>query len=401
MKIVMTAVSIFSHLVPLVLPTARTLRRAGHTVAIASGESMADEVRRHGFHFIPVPRSVTAAQVLGDPDLAASFGVDLSKIGIGRDREDAYDPMFGPMFLGEPSVLFAEDLIDAVGKWGADLIVRENTEFGGYLAAEVLNLPSAVIDIAPLLTSWIPPATLVGWLNKSRVKLGLPPVADFAHSHGFLRAGVVPELLHPEQLRHPVARYYREADDRDGTPLDADVVNLPSDRPLVLATLGSIASDIPGVMSSIYEPLIEALGTLPCTAAVALGKNHDPADWSGPRPDNVHLFSYVQQRKILPSCDVFISHAGFSGVREALTAGVPMVTTPLFAEQPENSARLVELGIGLPLDPSALDAESIAMATKEVLVDPSFRNRARGMQRQILGLPLIDALADDLVTLMP
>lgn len=37
------------------------------------------------------------------------------------------------------------------------------------------------------------------------------------------------------------------------------------------------------------------------------------------------------------------THAGYSGMREALTAGVPTVCLPLFADQPRNAARIQDL----------------------------------------------------------
>jgi N-glycosyltransferase len=145
--------------------------------------------------------------------------------------------------------------------------------------------------------------------------------------------------------------------------------------------------------------IVEALGTLPCTAVVALGRDADPADWQGPRPGNVHLASFVQQRLLLPACDLFLTHAGFGGVREALTAGVPMVALPLYADQPANARRLAELGAGVVLPPDEADATALAAACRQVLEDPTYRLTARGFQRSILGLPGTDQLVADLTTL--
>ncbi|MFD1052630.1 glycosyltransferase, partial [Kibdelosporangium lantanae] len=76
---------------------------------------------------------------------------------------------------------------------------------------------------------------------------------------------------------------------------------------------------------------------------VVLGSKEALVRWDGPRPANVHLAAYVQQRTLLETCDVFLAHAGFSGVRESLAAGTPMVALPLFADQPENATRVADL----------------------------------------------------------
>jgi UDP:flavonoid glycosyltransferase YjiC (YdhE family) len=75
------------------------------------------------------------------------------------------------------------------------------------------------------------------------------------------------------------------------------------------------------VTETFPEQLVEALGSLPCTAVVALGRGSDVSTWTGPRPANAHLASFVQQPLPLQACDLFVTHTGFGGVREALTAG--------------------------------------------------------------------------------
>lgn len=47
-------------------------------------------------------------------------------------------------------------------------------------------------------------------------------------------------------------------------------------------------------------------------------------------------------------------------MREALTAGVPMVCLPLFADQPRNAARVEELETGVSVDVKGLTATMLA-----------------------------------------
>jgi UDP:flavonoid glycosyltransferase YjiC (YdhE family) len=132
---------------------------------------------------------------------------------------------------------------------------------------------------------------------------------------------------------------------------------------------------------------------------VALGRGSDVSTWTGPRPATVHLASFVQQPLLLQACDLFVTHAGFGGVREALTAGVPMVALPLYAEQPANAQRLTELGLGVTVDAYEADPATIAAACRKVLDDPSSRFAARAFRRRLLGLPTISQLVADLTAL--
>lgn len=79
----------------------------------------------------------------------------------------------------------------------------------------------------------------------------------------------------------------------------------------------------------------------PCTAAVALGRDADP--------------------------DLFLTHAGFGGVREALDEA---------------------------------DATALEVACRKVLDDSAYRLAARGYQRRILSLPGAGRLVADLTTLV-
>jgi N-glycosyltransferase len=114
----------------------------------------------------------------------------------------------------------------------------------------------------------------------------------------------------------------------------------------------------------------------------------------------VHLAPFVQQRLLLGACEVFLTHAGFSGVRESLSVGVPMVALPLFADQPENAARVDELGLGIQTNAAGLTPDTLAAAIERVLTEPSYRLAARAFQRHILGRPALTTFATDLESLV-
>jgi UDP:flavonoid glycosyltransferase YjiC (YdhE family) len=93
--------------------------------------------------------------------------------------------------------------------------------------------------------------------------------------------------------------------------------------------------------------------------------------------------------RLLAASEIFVTHAGFSSVREALSAGVPMVAVPLFADQTANAVRVRELGVGVRADAAGLTADSLAAAVELVLGDPAYRSAARGFRGSIAELPPI------------
>lgn len=68
-----------------------------------------------------------------------------------------------------------------------------------------------------------------------------------------------------------------------------------------------------------------------------------------PTPNNLFIFDYVPQIKLLQYCDVMITHGGMNSITECIYNNVPMLVYPLSPQwdQPGNSARVVYHGLGL------------------------------------------------------
>ncbi|WP_326654245.1 glycosyltransferase [Streptomyces sp. NBC_01750] len=390
MRVVFTAQTIYSHLVPTVLPIAALTQRAGHEVVVATGAELAHHVERAGLRPLVLPNAISMADILGDEELARKSGARL-RPGV---TTAGTPEMFGHAFITLMGSRAAADLVEALSSWRPDVVVRETTEYGGYLAAEYLGVPHATLDVIAPLAPYGHPVVLAE-LNRQRAAWRLPPVVDpLAPLRGF-RASVVPEAFHPDELRLQSGRHYRPPETETET-LDPAVAELPADRPLVLASLGSIAGWMLGNGPSPLDTIIEVLGQMPVTGVVALGAERDPAEWQGARASNVHLMSFVQQSTLLAATDVFITHCGFNGTREAFSSGVPMVGLPLFAEQPANAERIEQLGAGLALRLEDLSIDSLTSTVERVLTEPVFRARAKGIQRRMLALPPAEHLVADI-----
>ncbi|XP_066276041.1 UDP-glucuronosyltransferase 2C1-like [Branchiostoma lanceolatum] len=107
----------------------------------------------------------------------------------------------------------------------------------------------------------------------------------------------------------------------------------------------------------------------------------------GERPtglgNNTKLLDWLPQNDMLghPGTRVFITHAGSSGVYEALHHGVPMVCLPLTADQPGNAARVVARGLGVKLDFSTFTTDQLYQAIVHILTNNSYRENAARLSR--------------------
>jgi hypothetical protein len=75
------------------------------------------------------------------------------------------------------------------------------------------------------------------------------------------------------------------------------------------------------------EVTVSALDRLGCAAIVSTGGWVAPEHF-GRRPGRVRVVDHAPQRSLLARADLFVTHAGYTSVRESVRAGTPMVTIP-------------------------------------------------------------------------
>ena len=157
-------------------------------------------------------------------------------------------------------------------------------------------------------------------------------------------------------------------------PLPAYIDNIVSTAPddgVILMSLGSLIGNIP---PTLFNKLIDAFRQLPYTILLKY-KTWENITLPENVPKNVHLLSWIPQNDIIghPRTVLFVTHCGNGGLHEAVYHGVPMVALPVFAEQPQNAARIVQVGFGLSLDIDRFTASELVSAIKEVLHNASYR----------------------------
>lgn len=363
--------------------------RLGHTVAVAAPEPFHADIEPYGLEAL-------AAGHDWRPEIQARREEQLRMIkeGAGTSEDGMGASMVAQVFAGESARRMAIDLLALAPSWRPDVVVREPLEFGGCLAAEVLGIPHVSVGVnggVAALNRRLPPAVI----EAHRAALGLPPDPHLTALCGALHANLMPAAYDPAELEIPTARCYRHTNPGQvGEELPGWVGDLPDDRPLVFAAMGTFFHIVPGRM----EAMIAALAELECTAIIAVGAGKDVAGF-GPQPPHLRLVEWIAQPLLLECCDLFVTHGGFNSVRESLRLGVPLVVVPVTGDQPYNAARCAEVGVARAL-PGTASPAALRDACREVLEDPGFRRRARALQRQILALPPPETLIRDIEALV-
>jgi len=378
MRFLLTVQPSTGHLNPL-LAVAETLRDGEHEVAFCSAAPFRPEGERYGFDY----HDAGIDWLTSDQSTWTPFGAL---------------PPPGPEFAGFAARMFADittarmvpDLLAIAKDWKPDLIIREGMEYGGCLVAEKLGIPHASVagnGLGAVDSTQVHYFTgnrllVAEALDRHRAELGLPPDPNVEMPFRFLHLAFVPPSWSAGAPAPANTTYLCHVNPScRAAELPGWVDDLPA-GPTVFASLGTVFNKTPGVL----EAIVEAAHAGDWNAIVAVGPDRDPRSF-GPQPDRVRIVEHVPQIALLERCEVFVTHAGFNSVKEALAAGVPMVAIPITADQPYCAERCAALGAATVIGPDHKTAGAIGDAVSEVLADSSYRESARGIQREMLALP--------------
>lgn len=377
MRVLITFVGGFGHLAPL-LPVARAARALGHDVAIAGSGGLVGRIEEAGFRGYPtsprphhsgtaVTRDLTPLQPTDARAAEVEFAANFASRGARR--------MAGAV----PAVL--ED-------FRPDLVIRDETDLGTTIAAELHDIPVATHLV--LASGLLVRPELVGpELDSVRSEHGLAPDPGLARlTSGPVLSAFPPGLRSPEA---PVALspvHYRRV---DGPPRSA--VRARARRPRVYATLGTIFNKTSG---DLLERMAAGLAGLDADALLTVGRDIDPRDL-GAQPDHVRIEGFVPQEDVLSGTDVVVHHGGSGVLLDALRHGLPSVVLPLGADQSHNARRAGELGLARTLDAATVTPRELAHQVEESLADTDLRGRCEQVAAQVEGLPDVDAVVAELL----
>jgi MGT family glycosyltransferase len=343
----------------------RMLAEHGHRVRIFAPALYADRVTAAGCVLRPLPPEAEF-----DPGLGRAMeeqGAFLIETFYGRALIDAVD--------GELTAEPADVLV-------VDFLLRSLVCF-----AEQLSVPAAHLIHTTYRFHGIPGDHR--WRNRYedvdsvRAELGLgalPPGTDSV-SIALVRRAAAGLVVMPSEFDpwpDPPANVVHVGPiTEEASALDWDAP-WPADdrRPLVVVTMGTTYMHHEAVLGRIGE----ALAGLKVRVLVLTGSELGPEEVAF-APD-VEVRRFLPHSAVLPSAALVVTHAGMGTLMAAFAAGVPALCLPLGRDQPDNAARVEELGAGAALPPDASAAE-IRRAIEGALASATMRDGARRMAESI------------------
>jgi MGT family glycosyltransferase len=383
------------------LAVARRLLARGHAVRVMSDPCNRDEVEAAGAAFSPWTRAPHRPDKSPETDPLRDWEATSPPAVLARLREH--------LFIG-PSLAYAQDLLDELSRFPADVVVTSEMLLGVMAGAEAARVPcvalSANVYLFPLpgvppFGPGLQPATnafgrLRDWLirtitlrefgkgtaafNDTRRTLGLAPVAHPFDQLTRLALHLV--LTSPAfdfastDLPKQLVYAGPELDDPAWTKPWSSPFDASDPRPLVMVGFSTTFQN----QVDVLRRVIGALGELDVRGVVTAGPAVDIA--SLPSAPNVHVCASAPHSQLLKEAAAVITHAGHGTVIRALAAGVPVVCMPMGRDQNENAARVVFHGAGLRVKPTA-SAEKIRRAVRDVLASSRYRDHARRLGEQI------------------
>ncbi|MEV3873191.1 glycosyltransferase [Streptomyces sp. NPDC049906] len=387
------------------LPLVRALAAGGHTVQVVTTPIIASVFAREdvrvaallpdvmpGYREVPRLQALAAREDL-DEEQRAQQMKELMVSGLSRS-----------MALDLRRVL-----LPVVEDFAPDLILRDGMDLGSVLIGEARGIPQ--LPTPSGASNSLDPADLLPGLNASRTEQGLPVREDPLSIVPFGRIDCVPEAYSFAQFL-PGARTYRQALAVDRALALPDwVAQLPTDRPLVFASIGTAAPlmlqwgletdsgamplPMPHPEESLRTILRAAALLEECTVLVtSMGLTVDVADL----PSHVRVTERLPQPLLLETVDLFLTHGGFNSVRESMRTGTPMAVLPQFGDQHPNAQRVEELGLGRHVADAT--PQGIADTCRAVLADRTIAAGVRRAHLAMLALPDIEHAVADLVELV-
>lgn len=363
-KIVFFCIPAHGHTNP-TLGVVRELVRRGHQVKYYSYEPFRAVIEAAGADFVPC--DAYDAQLGLTPRDGERIGKDLafSTHVLVETTLALNDMVCRDMAAWQPDCIVA----DSMAAWGKAVALKLGIPFVSSTTTFAFNQESAKImkqSFRELLAFF----TAMPKINKDVRRL---------QATGYPVKSVL-DLIQNDQNTHTIVYTSPEFQPCAESFSDKYAFVGPSVRPareqvtkthekLVYVSMGTVVND----RLALYRNCIAALAGENVQVILSVGDQVDIAAL-GPLPENVSVYSKVDQIAVLEQADAFLSHCGMNSASESLYYGVPLLCYPQTKEQGGVAARVTALGAGIMLENPTQSA--IKAAVKLLLSDTKIKANA-------------------------
>jgi UDP:flavonoid glycosyltransferase YjiC (YdhE family) len=365
MRILQTLMA-FSGNAPPQLAATRELVRGGHEVRVLAHRAARERVERTGAEFVAFERMHPDMDISRrETDTLRDWEAH-TKLGAGFRL--LRDGLFGPVRDT------ARDCAEELAEHPAELVILDWMLPGAAVAAEAAGIPAIVLvhcpyplpspGSPPLFSGLTPGRGPLGRerdrllrgltaltlrpglpsLNMARGEQGLGPLSEWNRQLLDVEAICVmsaPELDFATRGELPTNVHYVGPAFEEFTESWVSPWPETNEDPLVVISFSTSYMD----QTALAQRVLEAVGELPVRALLTAGPALATA---GLRvPANARVEGFVAHRSVFPHASLVISHAGWQTVNAALADGVPLLCIPDGRDQPDNAARVKDVGAGI------------------------------------------------------
>jgi zeaxanthin glucosyltransferase len=321
----------------------------------------------------------------------------------------------------QSTTMLLDEAPQAIAAAGVEVLLVDQTSFGGSTVADFLNLPfitvccalmlNREVGIPPFNTTWFySPA----WWAKLRnhfsyqllARLAQPIVRTVAE---YRQKWKLPPYIHPNDPNSQLAQICQQPAEfefpRQHLPpcfhftgpyfrsISREPAYFPFEKltgqPLIYASMGTLQNQLSGV----FENIAQACVGLDAQLVIALGGGSNPESLPN-LPGSPLVVGYAPQLELLQRATLTITHAGMNTALESLSNGVPMVAIPIANDQPGVAARIAWTGTGKVVSLAKSRSSRLRAAVKQVLTEDSYKQSAVRLQTAIRRAGGVSRAAD-------
>ncbi len=407
--IVLTTFGTHGDIVPFI-GIAKQLQALGHRPVLATSSFFAPLAAQHGVEFHPVAPHHSQH----DKDLGLLQTERLQK---------AFHPLTGGKFVMEKLVYpYMDQICDELAQAceGADLLVAPPTTPWAHLVAHRVGMPwkSLIVQALTLsvqsaqdppvvsnhlslrpLPKWIGErnyARAFKWLRDSSRAM-IKPLDDKAREYGIFNKqsnpmfegcisprgsiALFPELMMrkplptdlPGQVSFAGFNYF----DGNTAPLSDELeAFLQAGEPPVVFSLGSSLWFQAKRFYPVWSRMCERLGV---RAIFLAGEGALPT----PLPAGQVVAGWASVGALFPRCKAVVNPGGCGISSQVMNAGIPQLIVPFGMDQPDNAARLTQLGAALSVKPGQAKDKTFELALHRLVKDTALHARAKSLRQEI------------------
>lgn len=368
MKILFCLLGEAGHINPYIGP-AQALIEKGHEVLVSSPANISEQMQKSG---IPFAKDLLA------PEAMAPKGKDL--IAMVEDKKQ-HRAMIEDFFLKGISGQVGP-IKDYLAKEKPDAVIVDPMNYPAIIAAHLLNLPW--ISISSSLTSVIPDNLNSDVLDLLRL---VAPIRErifkeFSFSPKFRAIDCLSPLLN---ITFATEEFIGKTHDDislvgPSLPLqkrgdEVSLKSLPADKTIIYVSFGSQVYYYP----ELFRKIQKACESLPVHLVMSIGELKNEEGWND--QDSTSYYSYAPQLEILKKASLFITHGGANSVMESLTAGVPMLISPICNDQDHQAYFVEKSGVGKKISLKDARAEDIRTYIQDLLENQTIKEKIKKVSK--------------------